>query len=156
MLPRQRRFQFSLPVRIIVEKIPQVSVVIGRGSARRRMVLACLRGLYRRQRKPGSSPVRTMQVYVDGVKKFEISASNLIHHSDGGPELVTDIALAAGPHRVKVQPLDASGALKLIGEHCRRSPATSLDWQQLSARPKIQLFEYLWWRPANLRRLISK
>jgi hypothetical protein len=62
--------------------------------------------------RPGSSAISVMQVYVDGVKKFQQSAGSLIHHSDGGLELVTNLAMSAATHRITVQALDSAGAFK--------------------------------------------
>jgi hypothetical protein len=53
--------------------------------------------------KAGSSAIKVMQVYVDGVKKFEQANVTSID---------TSLAMANGAHRVTVQAVDASGAFK--------------------------------------------
>jgi hypothetical protein len=60
----------------------------------------------------GSSAIKVVQVYVDGVKKFETGPSGLGNADNGDNILNTDIAMANGAHRVTVQAVDASGAFK--------------------------------------------
>jgi hypothetical protein len=53
--------------------------------------------------KAGSSAIKVMQVYVDGVKKFEQANVTSVD---------TSIGMAAGAHRVTVQAIDSAGAFK--------------------------------------------
>ena len=57
-----------------------------------------------------SQSLSTMQVYVDGVKKYQASAGSLGQHDDGGVELQTDIVMAAGTHRITVKAWDSAGS----------------------------------------------
>jgi hypothetical protein len=50
--------------------------------------------------KPGSSTIQVMQVYVDGVKKYEKTSTNNIS---------TSLSMSAGAHRVTVQAKDSAG-----------------------------------------------
>jgi hypothetical protein len=50
--------------------------------------------------KPGSSTIQVMQVYVDGVKKYEKTSTNTIS---------TSLSMSAGAHRVTVQAKDSAG-----------------------------------------------
>ena len=50
--------------------------------------------------KPGSSAIKVMQVYVDGVKKYEKTSTNTIS---------TSLSISAGAHRVTVQAQDSAG-----------------------------------------------
>jgi hypothetical protein len=51
--------------------------------------------------KPGSSAIKVMQVYIDGVKKYEKTSTNTIS---------TSLSMSVGAHRVTVQALDSAGA----------------------------------------------
>jgi hypothetical protein len=53
--------------------------------------------------KAGASTIKSMQVYVDGVRKFDAPNSTRID---------TNISMAAGARRVTVQAIDSSGAFK--------------------------------------------
>jgi hypothetical protein len=53
--------------------------------------------------KAGASAIKSMQVYVDGVRKYDLPNSSKID---------TNISMAAGARRVTVQAIDSSGAFK--------------------------------------------
>jgi hypothetical protein len=52
--------------------------------------------------KPGASAITAMQIYVDGVKKYQGT----------GTSIDTSLAMTTGTHRLTVQALDSSGAFK--------------------------------------------
>lgn len=60
----------------------------------------------------GASGIQVVQVYVDGVKKYETGPSGLGNADNGDQILNVDIPMSAGTHRVTVQAIDASGAFK--------------------------------------------
>jgi hypothetical protein len=53
--------------------------------------------------KAGSSAIKSMQIYLDGVKKYDMPNSSKID---------TSIVMSAAAHRVTVQAIDSSGAFK--------------------------------------------
>ena len=60
----------------------------------------------------GSSGIQAVQVYVDGVKKFQTGPSGLGNADNGDQILNVDIAMSSGTHRITVQAVDASGSFK--------------------------------------------
>jgi hypothetical protein len=64
--------------------------------------------------QPGSSPIRYVQVWVDGVKQHQTTASTLTM-SNGAYAFSASLPMSAATHRITVQAIDISGAFKATG-----------------------------------------
>ena len=60
----------------------------------------------------GASGIKVVQVYVDGVKKYETGLSGLGQADNGDVILNVDIPASAGLRRITVQAVDSSGSFK--------------------------------------------